>query len=496
MGACKSKSKESSHHNHKHAVKADGMEQAKAEVKTAEANKNVISPNVAIVKSQPVVQEVVNSVSQTPALPKVISHKIQFVNGNSTWHEGTFQSDRTLSSIIAEFNSRFKGREFDYLLVEKDNKRDITKLIGNPLNKILPADSGSYQIELSYAGLSLAEDARTAYINSFKFLAAPKYESSPFEMVIFNILESLPINHIFNEENHKILSNFSNFSAYCNGANKIFFSGGEIKNSEEYSNMFVEIDLLNLENVKILPVLNQARSWHSMIFVPPKFIFIVGGKNTKSVELYDMEKKTISIDSNLNEYRGEAPLSLVNNTYLYVFGGFTYNDKHPKSFERCNLKMKNRVWEIVNLKNPEIFEPSFFSLAYGRGNSIILLGDRENANYINKSYSYVLNENGEDQLQPYEPHRAEEPYINSEKFFIPIDPFKSILLPLYNSEVIKLLIFDSGTDKGVLTMQKSEIIETAEDESRNIQGFNPSNKMNNQFDSQMIIGQKSQANPT
>ena len=35
-----------------------------------------------------------------------------------------------------------------------------------------------------------------------------------------------------------------------------------------------------------------------MIFVPPKFIFIVGGSGTKTVELFDIEKNTIEIGAN------------------------------------------------------------------------------------------------------------------------------------------------------------------------------------------------------
>ena len=56
-----------------------------------------------------------------------------------------------------------------------------------------------------------------------------------------------------------------------------------------------------------------------MIYVPNKYIFIVGGSNTKSVELYDMEEKKITKDSELNELRCECTLFLVNNMYLYAF---------------------------------------------------------------------------------------------------------------------------------------------------------------------------------
>ena len=59
-----------------------------------------------------------------------------------------------------------------------------------------------------------------------------------------------------------------------------------------------------------------------MIFIPKKYVFIVSGTNNKSVELFDIEKNEIKIDSYLNEALREYSLSLVNNLYLYAFCRF------------------------------------------------------------------------------------------------------------------------------------------------------------------------------
>ena len=59
-----------------------------------------------------------------------------------------------------------------------------------------------------------------------------------------------------------------------------------------------------------------------MIFISKKYVFIVSGTNNKSVELFDLEKNEIKIDSYLNEAPSECSLTLVNNLYLYVFCGF------------------------------------------------------------------------------------------------------------------------------------------------------------------------------
>ena len=59
-----------------------------------------------------------------------------------------------------------------------------------------------------------------------------------------------------------------------------------------------------------------------MIFISKKYVFIVSGTNNKSVELFDIEKNEIKIDSYLNEVHSKFSLSLINNLYLYVFCGF------------------------------------------------------------------------------------------------------------------------------------------------------------------------------
>ena len=144
------------------------------------------------------------------------------------------------------------------------------------------------------------------------------------------------------------------FTAFCNANGCLYFSGGE--NDQTYDpdktvakyNDFFYIDLreLNENNNKImireLPNLNESRTWHSMIYVPKKYIFIVGGSNTKSVELYNIETNQLVKDSELNENRSECTLCLVNNMYLYAFYGFLIHQEYNKTIERCNLLKEER----------------------------------------------------------------------------------------------------------------------------------------------------------
>ena len=55
--------------------------------------------------------------------------------------------------------------------------------------------------------------------------------------------------------------------------------------------------------------LNESRKWHSLIFISKKYVFIVSGTNNKSLELFDLEKNEIKIDSYLNEAHCQCSLA-------------------------------------------------------------------------------------------------------------------------------------------------------------------------------------------
>ena len=117
------------------------------------------------------------------------------------------------------------------------------------------------------------------------------------------------------------LKTVNQFSAYCNALNKLYISGGELSNNI-ITDSFLSIDLTQVQQNIFVPTqlcnLRKKRYWHSMIYIPEKYIFIIGGPNEVDVELYDMEKNVSVIDSRLNTDRCEPSLILVNEKYLYT----------------------------------------------------------------------------------------------------------------------------------------------------------------------------------
>jgi len=335
---------------------------------------------------------------------------------------------------------------FNELNIEKNRDYDLLDKNGEKLNdkldlKVKDIFHGESPIELSvkYKGLDIPKDIKQAYINDSKLIGSLILDNPEYFGLVTLETDSLKTNQLkFNLEDNDYLKKFNSFSAFCNGNKKIYLSGGESStdpaNSTTFSD-FIEIDLeQNNPNGLIyrnLPNLNEARTWHSMIFIPKKYVFIVSGTNIKSVELFDTETNEIKIDSYLNEARSECTLCLVNDLYLYAFCGFVLHQTFVNTIERCNLGRENRKWEIVNykLENGVQFDPSFFAVGY-LNDDILLFGGNENEEDKNKNY---LLKNG-DTLEEFN-NNENIVGVYREKLFHPINNETSALIPLLSNNV-------------------------------------------------------------
>ena len=181
-----------------------------------------------------------------------------------------------------------------------------------------------------------------------------------------------------------------------------------------------------------------------MIFVPNKYIFIVGGIYTKSVERYDIEKNEIKIDSELKEKRCEPALCLVNNNYLYAFCGFIPFKDFNNNIERCDLLKKKREWEIIECSSNII--ASFFGISYYKDNEILLLSPKDNIDDENKNYIVKI---GNDDDSPDEIKETILQYNGirtfKDKLFYPMFDNYCVNIPMNFGKNKTVLILDCNT---------------------------------------------------
>jgi len=295
------------------------------------------------------------------------------------------------------------------------------------------------RIKLIRSGLHIPNEVRK-YIAKRTYLIGGLTFDKPnsFGLFIFNKMNNSTLSFEYSTNRYIQMRTVNQFSAYCNALNKLYISGGEPANNQ-ITDTFMSIDLNEVQQNIFVPTqlcnLRKKRYWHSMIFIPEKYIFIIGGPNELDVELYDIDKNVCVIDSRLNTDRCEPSLILVNEKYLYTFFGFHLYESFINSIERCNINRKHRQWEMVNYKlsNTPNLAKAFFGVSYV-GNNILLLSDKENQNDLKPNYLLVPGQTNCDTINDEGILNSKSTRLFGEKFFIPFTEEESINLAFKSGE--------------------------------------------------------------
>ena len=390
-------------------------------------------------------------------------YKLNIIDSSNNEYKYTIRGEQILSRILKDTvnynpNSDFEI-EFENFKKVKADKKDI--IFGDILREVFDNNIPEI-INMKYIkkGLDIPDDIIQAYIDNNKIIGNAIIDNpETFGIITYEANSNKISSYKYKSSDYSILNTFNNFTAYCNARNCLYFSGGENEQSNDLDktslkyNDFLYIDLSTLTedklNVNELPNLIEARTWHSMIFVPNKYIFIVGGSNTRTVELYDIDEKKLTKDSELNEIRCESTLCLVNNTYLYAFFGFVLHQEYNKNIERCNLLKEKRKWEYVNyqVKKGINLKLSFFGVTYFKENELLLIGGNDNDNdekRFDYHYTIAQNEDEKDIITEYDSELKENSIVFREKLFHPIAENKAINIPTIIGDNIKIFIFESG----------------------------------------------------
>ena len=324
-------------------------------------------------------------------------------------------------------------------------------------------------IKIKQYSLQLPRNNQEYFLNNNFLVGTLTFNNSLLlEIFIYNITSRQLLSFEYPVQDYSQVKFINHFTSFCNANNNLYISGGE--NEEDGVTDFIKINLEEIKQNELpydkLSPLNIKRYWHSMIFIPEKYIFIIGGSGVKETEIYDIMTNEIKIDGKLNYERCEPSLILVNNKYLYCICGFELNNNFVNTIEKCNLFKKERIWEIVNyqIKSKEqnttvrSLIVSFFGVSY-INNDIILIGDKENNYTINPNYLLKPNENDIDIIEEFGFIETNNTRLFSEKFFIPINNIESISLPFKTGEPkIMILNNNNGNIKEIILKETYEDI--------------------------------------
>ena len=314
----------------------------------------------------------------------------------------------------------------------------IDDLLYTPFNQWHDV-SRTLKIKLIRSGLNIPNEIRK-YIARRTYLIGCMTFDKPnsFGLFLFNKMDNSTLSFEYSTNIYLQMRTVNQFSAYCNALNKLYISGGEFGNNQ-VTDSFISIDLGEVQKNIFIPTqlcnLKRKRYWHSMIYIPEKYIFIVGGPNETNVELYDIDKNITTIDSQLNTERCEPSLILVNNKYLYSIFGFHLYESFIDTIERCNLHKKHRNWEMVEYKlsNTPRLERAFFGVSYV-SNNIILISDKENENDLKPNYILSPGMGNNDTISDEGILNSKNSRLFAEKFFIPFTENESINLAFKSGE--------------------------------------------------------------
>ena len=294
------------------------------------------------------------------------------------------------------------------------------------------------RIKLVKSGLHIANNIRH-YISKNTYLIGCLTFDRPnaFGLFLFNKNNNSTLSFEYSTNIYKLMKTVNQFSAYCNALNKLYISGGEISNNQA-TDTFICIDMAEVEQNVFVPTqlcnLCRKRYWHSMIYIPEKYIFILGGPNETDVELYDINTNISKVDSKLNTERCEPSLILVNDKFLYAIFGFHLYDSFLNTIERCNIHRKFRKWEMVEYKlsNTPNLVRAFFGVSYVN-NNIILVSDKESQNDLKPNY--ILSPGRDiDTISDEGILNSRSSRLFAEKFFIPFTETESINLAFKSGE--------------------------------------------------------------
>ena len=285
--------------------------------------------------------------------------------------------------------------------------------------------------------------------------------SNPFELFIFRKKDKILKIQKYPEEiiQNNNLNNFNISSAYCNGNNNLFISGGET----EYSEKILTFWIIELENQEISTIpMPLWKKNHSMVYLPNNYVFFVGGNDLKTF-YYDIKMNEFISWVDLNKKRIEPALALVNN-YLYCFENtnlYLNSNSNTDKFtiEKTDITSENPTWIFIKPNINLLFGNQKFFGVINNGNNIIFIGGNmdsednfmqgdDNNNKFNLKYDINLNI-----IEPSDiPFKD---YYLKEKTFLPFNENIDYILPDFNRFHPEVLFYQKTKNKLSLVKYES-----------------------------------------
>ena len=366
---------------------------------------------------------------------------------NSSFWKKLYNIETSLNQIASDFLQENNIIIPKNCFIEWSFKNNIINMDFNPLKSLIKEDMNKIYIAQEIKPIPGTENLQ---INNIIDIVGKPF-SNPFEIFTFEMKKKLIKIRLYNQEKIKSiqLDNYGIESAYCNGNNHLFISGGVNQTTNETIGLFWDINIMN--NEFRFPIEMFPKKNHSMIYIEKK-VYIIGGDDVNTM-YYEEDSNEIKNWANLN-YKRFEPSLIKHDNYLFCFDSskkYINNFNNIFNFEKIDLNSHSAEWELINPQiSPNIINTIFYQKFYGLvedfRENIIFIGGIYNNNKNGSESDINNNEcmNIQYNINKNIMEKSDIEFKNisfSEKSFLPLDYNTYIILPNFNKHYPEVVYF-------------------------------------------------------
>ena len=365
---------------------------------------------------------------------------VRIIHNFEEW-EHEYTQENTFNDLINDYTNgttnEFPNEIIDYLSNRKSQEFSNERLI-----KDYTTNYEEENVVLSHSDLTIPEIIGKPFSDPFCIFTFIKKEK---------ILKMLK----FNDRELYGLNDYGPYTAYCNGDNKLYISGGE--KGKKYIEKFWKIDLktLEIECFDMIPKKN-----HSMIVIPGNYVFIVGGQDTQTF-YYDLENSQFLGWKPLKRNRTEPALIFINN-YLYCFDNI-YSKKYENefTFEKTNLNSDNHEWELIKpiMDKPDMKMNQKFFGVVKKDDDILFIGGNLDYDENSEKDGAIIPKNYKCNIVYNKVEESEIPFTEynlKEKTFLPYNENIYYIFPDFNKNHPEVIFYRKDKNKVQLVKYESQ----------------------------------------
>jgi hypothetical protein len=305
---------------------------------------------------------------------------------------------KSKKQIIMSLFKEYQKNIGDSDKIKRYFQRSIINLKENKAYDLLKVMDKLYsQLDSKYKAIDLQDYMNTIIIELDEFALINSRNNAPKNIkeifiACFKSKKVLSYNIINNQLNvieasFKDLSinMFLNFSRSINVNGTLFVNGGWDDSKKSALKYHLSFDSSSWKIVEE-PEMLYGHSAHSLIYVPPNYIYVVSGSGIGKCEKYDINSKIWEEIPEINYHRQNTSLFYHNEQYLYAFGGLCWDDSlndfvFVETVERLDIGFgcndESYKWEIVpTLKSKDnvIISKSVMTVVPISSNKVLLVG--------------------------------------------------------------------------------------------------------------------------